>query len=111
MSFGRRVGVRSPNLDGLVSLAHDQAQAGLIKCGAHDASFSIERARLGEGLGGLEAMAGLPIPERDAPVIAATEEDVIFIDGEGVDDGVVAVEVLHEGTLGAFPLLDGARGA
>ena len=56
-------------------------------------------------------MARLPVPEGDGAVVAAGEEDVVLVDAQGVDDGVVAVEVLHEGAFGAFPLLDAAGAA
>lgn len=49
-------------------------------------------------------MTRLPVPESNTPVVASREEDIVFVDGEGVDDGVVAFEVLHELSFGAEPL-------
>jgi hypothetical protein len=97
-----------PNLDGLVRLATDQAQARAIKGRAHDARLGIQTPGLRGRVQALKAVARLPVPEADAPVIAAGEEDVVFVDGEGVDDGIMAVKVLHEGAFGALPLLDRA---
>ncbi len=101
--------VRLPDLDGLVRFARDETQAGLVEGRAHDAGLCVEGAGLGDGLGGLEAVARLPVPEGDGAVVAAGEEDVVFVDGEGVDDGVVAGEALHEGAFGTLELLDGLR--
>ncbi len=56
-------------------------------------------------------MPRLPVPEADTPIIRAGEEDVVFVDSEAVDDGVVALEVLHKGPFGALPLLDGSGAA
>lgn len=110
MRLGRRLLIRLPDLDRLVRLSHDEPQSGAVEGGAHDAGLGVEGAGLGDGVEGLEAVARLPVPEAHAAVVAAGEEDVL-VDGERVDDGVVALEVAHEGALGALPLLDAVRAA
>ncbi len=110
MCLGRGLVIRLPNLDGLIRLSYDQSQTGAVEGRAHDAGLGVQGAGLGDGVEGLEPMARLPVPEAHASVVAAGEQDVL-VDGERVDDGVVAVEIAHEDALGAFPLLDAIRAA
>ena len=106
MGLGRGLGVLSPHLDGLVSLAADEPQTCLVECRCKDSGLSVQRSRLSRRVEVLVAVSCLPVPEGEGAVVAAGEEDVVLVDGEGVDDSVLAFEVLHEGPLGAFPLLD-----
>lgn len=61
MRLGRRFIVWLPDLDGLVRLAADEPQAGLVKGGAEDTIFGVEGAWLGDGVHGLVAIARLPV--------------------------------------------------
>ena len=47
------------------------------------------RTRLRLGLGALEVVSGLVVPEVHAAVVAAGDEDVVAVHGHGIDDGVV----------------------
>jgi hypothetical protein len=105
----RRPFVLFPNLDSLVRLASDQSHARQIKSRRHDACFRIQRTRLRNRVFVLEFVTCLPIPEADAAVVAAGEKHVVLVDGESIDDTVVAFEVLHKVTAWAKPLLDLAR--
>lgn len=109
MALLRRSLILLPHLDGLIRLSTDQSQPGAIERRAHDPSLGIQAARLSHGVQTLKSMPRLPVPEADASIIRAREEDVILIDGERVDDGIVTLEILHEGSFRALPLLDGAR--
>ena len=40
--------------------------------------------------------------------LTSCEENILFIDAHGIDDGIVALKVLHESTLGTLPLFDAA---
>lgn len=110
MCLGRRLLILLPDFDRLVRLSYDQPQPGAVERRAHDARLGIQGAGLGDGVEGLEPVTRLPIPEAHAPVVAAGEQDVL-VGGERVDDGVVALEIAHEGPLGALPLLDAIRAA
>lgn len=59
--FRRGFVIRLPNLDRLVRLATYQPQARVIKGRTEDAVFSVERARLGDGVLGLVTVARLPV--------------------------------------------------
>ena len=111
MALRRRVLILPPDLNCLICLTHNQPQPCPIKRAAHDARLGVQTARLRRRVQRLEPVARLPVPEADAPVVAAGEEYVVLVHGQAVDDGVLAVEVLHEGPFRAFPLLDGAGGA
>lgn len=111
MALRRRCLVLLPDLDRLVGLADDEPQSGAVEGRAHDAGLGVEAAGLGGRVEALEAVAGLPVPEADAAVVAAGEEHIVLVDGERVDNGVVTVEVLHKGPLGTLPLLDAPRRA
>ena len=97
-----------PHFDGLVGLTREETETGAIEGRRHDTGLRIQRPRLCHRIHGLEAVARLPVPEAHGAVVATGEHDVVFVDGDGVDDGVVALEVLHEGALGTLPLLDAA---
>lgn len=111
----------------LVGFPADQPEAGAVESRAHQAGFSIEGARLGSCIEGLEAVARFPVPETDGAVVAcwgvrcvfsranwikdvgvftSRKQDVIFVDAKGVDGGILTLEVLHKGPLRTFPLLD-----
>ena len=111
MTLLRRRLILLPHLDRLIRLSTDEPQPGPIERRTHNPRLGIQTARLRRRIQTLKPMARLPVPEADTAIIAAGEEDVVFIDGEGVDDGVVAVEVLHKGAFGAFPLFDGPGAA
>lgn len=110
MCLRRGLLILLPDLDGLIRLPYNQPHAGAVERRAHNAGLGIQGAGLGDGVEGLEPVARLPVPEAHAPVVAAGEEDVL-VEGERVDDGVVAVAVAHEGALGALPLLDAVGAA
>lgn len=59
--LGRRLIIWFPDLDSLVRLAANETQAGLVKGGAKDAIFGIERTGLSDGVHGLVAVACLPV--------------------------------------------------
>lgn len=94
-----------PDLYRLVGFTCDETETGPVKGRAHDTSFSIEGTRLCNGIGSLKSMSGLPVPEGNCAIIAAREEDVVFVGGESVYNGIVADEVLHQSAFGAFELL------
>lgn len=93
-----------PNLNSLIRLASNQPQPAQIKHTTHHARLRIQGPRLRNTILILKPMSRLPIPKRHAPVVPAGEEHVILVHGNGVDDAVVAVEILHEISLGTEPL-------
>ena len=94
------------HLDGLVRPTRDQPRPRHVERRAEHARLGLERARLRHVVHVLERGARVPVPERERAVVAAGEEDALGVDGERVDDRVVAREVEHERALGALPLLD-----
>ena len=95
-----------PHLDRLVRLARDKSQSTQIESRAHDTRLCIKRTRLRDRIFVLEPVTGLPVPEGHTAVVASGEKDIVFVDGERVDDAVVAFKVLHEVSAWAEPLLD-----
>lgn len=108
MSFRRSLFIGPPDLDRLIRFTGNQPQTRLIKRRGHDTRFCVQRTGLSRCVNRLEAVTRLPIPETHGTVIAAGEEDVVLVYSERVDNGVVALEVLHEVALGTLPLLDAA---
>mmetsp|Transcript_6636 Transcript_6636/g.15606 ORF Transcript_6636/g.15606 Transcript_6636/m.15606 type:complete len:351 (+) Transcript_6636:377-1429(+) len=53
----------------------------------------------------MEVVPRLPVPEVQLAVVRARDEHVVVVDGHGVDDGVVARDVVQELAFGALPLL------
>lgn len=106
MRLRRRLHILPPNLNRLIRLPTNQPQPRPIKRTRKDPALSVQRPRLRSRIQTLIPVSGLPIPKRNGAVIAAGEEHVVFVDAERVDDGVLAVEILHEGAFGTFPLLD-----
>ena len=111
MRLRRRLLILPPNLNRLISLSANQSQSRLVKRAGKDPALRIQGTRLRRRIQRLIPISRLPVPKGHGSVVAAGEEDVVFVDAEGVDDGVLTVEILHEGTLGAFPLLDAAGAA
>ena len=106
MRLRRRLRILSPNLNRLIRLPTNQSQPRPIKRRSKDATLRIQTPRLRSRIQRLIPMTRLPVPKRHRSIIAAGEEDVIFVHGQGVDDGVLSFEILHEGAFGAFPLFD-----
>ena len=90
----------------LVSSASNQTCTCLVERRAENTSLGLQRARLWDIIQGLERGARVIIPERQSSVIPSREEHAFRIDGERVDDGVVATEVEHESAFRALPLFD-----
>lgn len=108
MRFLRGLIIRLPDLDSLISLTSNKTQTSTIKRRSHNTRLGFQRTRLSNSIDALELVPSLPIPEAHGAVITAGEHDVVFVDGKGVNDGVLTIEVLHEVALRALPLLDGA---
>lgn len=102
----RGIGILFPDFDSLISLTTDQPRPRMVKNGAHHPRLSIQTARLSRRVQRLEPMPALPVPKAHRPVVSTRKQHVLVVDRQGVDNGVVAVKVLHEGSLGALPLLD-----
>lgn len=105
MRLLRSILILPPHLNSLIRLARNQPESRNIKHGAHNACLRIQTPRLRHRLHILEPMPCFPVEERDAPVVPAGEEDVILVHGNGVDYGIVALEILHKLSLGTQPLL------
>lgn len=99
-----------PDLYRLVRATNNQSQTCPVVRRAHDASLRVQGPWLGNLLGVLESVTCLPVPERHGAVVAAGEHDVVFVDSECVDNAVGGLEVEHEVTSWAHPLLDRLRG-
>lgn len=111
MRLRRRLRILSPNLNRLIRLPTNQSQSRPIKRRSKDPTLRIQAPRLRSRIQRLIPMTRLPVPKRHGSIIAAGEEDIIFVHGQSVDDGVLSFEILHEGAFGAFPLFYGGGAA
>ena len=66
-------------------------------------------ARLDGRLRPLEVVARFPVPEVKRTVVGARHQNTVAVDGQAVDDGVVARQGLGELAVRALPLLDVVR--
>lgn len=107
----RRPLVLLPNLDGLVRLARDQPRPRQIELRREDPVLGVQTPRLRHGPRGLEAVSRSVIPKVHGAVVGRAQDDSVVVDGQGVDDGLVAGEVLDETTVGAHPFFEIVGGA
>ena len=94
------------HLDSLIRATCDQPSPCNVECRAEYTSLSLQRAGLGDIVHILERSARIPVPERERAIVASGEEDALRVDGECIDDRIVAGEVEDERALWTFPLLD-----
>lgn len=80
MRLWRRCFVFLPNLDRLVTLGRDHAQARLVKQDVKDGRLARQRAWLQGRLELLEVVARLPVEEVQRAVVRAADEHVVTID-------------------------------
>lgn len=107
MRLRRGLVILLPDFDSLIRLTTNQPQSRFIERARKDPTLRIQRPWLRGGVQALVPMARLPIPEGNRSIITTREKDIVFIDAKGIDDCVLAFEVLHEGAFRAFPLLYG----
>ena len=94
------------HLDSLIRATCDQPSPCNVEGRAESPSLSLQRAGLGDIVHILERSARIPVPERERAIVASGEEDALRVDGECIDDRIVAGEVEDERALWTFPLLD-----
>ena len=78
--WGRRL-VLLPDLDGLVALCGDHAEATTVEFDIEDASLTGEGPCLHCGLDVLEHVPATPVVELEGPVVSSTDQNVICIQG------------------------------
>lgn len=100
-----------PNFDCLVCFTTNETKTRSIKCRTHDTSLSVERTGLCGCIQRLETMTSFPIPEAHGAIVTSAEKHILLVDAHSVDYGIVTLKVLHKGSLGTLPLLDGSRAA
>lgn len=97
------------DLDGLVRFGGDEAATRLVEAKGVHAGLAVHGARLDGRLRPLEVVARFPVPEVKRTVVGARHQNTVAVDGQAVDDGVVARQVLDELAVRALPLLDVVR--
>ena len=77
---GRRL-VLLPDLDGLVALRGDHAEAAAVEFDVEDARLAGEGPGLHRGLNVLEHVPAAPVVELEGPVVTSADQNVICVKG------------------------------
>ena len=57
----------------------------------------------------LEIVSGFEIPKVEGAVVSAGHQDIVGVDCQAVENGVVAGQILNEFAFGTLPLFDIVR--
>ncbi len=91
MGFGGGCLILFVDLDCLIAIGCDESESGAVKGHPEYACLTRQRPRLDDGRQALEEVAALPVPHADLACIPPADEDIVLVDGEGVNDIVMSL--------------------
>ena len=92
------------NLNCFVSFSSNKPGTTLVKWQSKNSSFTVHGTRLDWSLSPLEVVTGFPIPEVKASIICSRNQNIVLIDSQTINDGIVARQVLNKIAIRALPL-------